>query len=72
MDLQREHRYSRCLKVSRSSFSVMASRSARPRLRAANMDLWVITGLPSAVPWDSNAGGRSRISLVAKCWDVVL
>lgn len=47
--MQREHKYSLCFDVSRPSFSVMASRSARPRLRAANIDLWVMTGLPSAV-----------------------
>lgn len=47
--LQREHKYSRCLVVSSSSFSVMASRSARLRLRAASIDLWVMTGRPSAV-----------------------
>jgi len=29
----------------------MASRSARPRLRAANIDLWVTTGRPSMILW---------------------
>ena len=49
--LQREHRNSRCFVVSCSSLSVMASRSARPRLRAANIDLWVMTGWPSMMLW---------------------
>jgi hypothetical protein len=61
---QREHRYSRCLFVSSSSFSVMTSRSARLRLRAASIDLWVMTGRPSAVLhslWRGAGVGESRI-----------
>ena len=49
--MQREQRNSRCFVVSCSSLSVMASRSARPRLRAANIDLWVMTGRPSMMLW---------------------
>jgi hypothetical protein len=43
----------------------MASRSARPRLRAANIDLWVMTGLPSAVHHsfrrETDSDGESRV-----------
>jgi hypothetical protein len=49
--LQREQRNSRCFVVSCSRRSVIASRSARPRLRAANIDLWVMTGLPFMMLW---------------------
>jgi hypothetical protein len=62
--LQREHRYSRCLVVSSSSFSVIISRSARLRLRAASIDLCVMTGRPSAVLhslWRGAGVGESRV-----------
>lgn len=44
----------------------MASRSARLRLRAASIDLWVMTGLPSAVLhslWRGAGVGESRVEI---------